>query len=753
MKKICLVLLIALISTITTNANHLIGGELFYRCEGSTAYEITLSIYRDCNCTQCAEYDDPAIISIFEGNNFLRAEELDIKGRKKIKPNIADLCIEEIPNICVERSLGYEKIITLPSSEIGYKIVYQRCCRNNTISNIPNPGETGSTYEVSIPPDSLATCNNSAVFNNYPPTVMCVGYPFEFDHAATDLDGDSLVYELCTPFSGASPREPQPHQASDPPYEPIIWSDGFSAENPLFSNTTFSLDASTGQLSGLPIAIGQFVVAVCVKEFRNGALLNTSVRDFQFNVTDCSIAEFSSTCIRTNKIQTHVYYDVNQNKIKEAEELWVNNLTLRIDPLGILGFPNQLNEGIFYVNPGAYTVSYEAAENTNWFLTTDTASYSFNILENETKNIEFGVYPKVYISNVKSIIAAPPTRCNDTIAFDVVAKNIGTTITNGILWFNNDSITKPIFADEPDTIILPQTFGWFFSDLQPSHQINKQIYLSIPGPELVELGDTSFFQLSEQVQVNSRVNYTDVNGTHQTDNFEYREIRCSFDPNDKLVHPSRPGNYTLFEEELTYTIRFQNTGNDEAYNILIKDTIDRNLDVATMEVISSSHSDKLNTRLSDALVYSFHFVNINLPDSASNPAGSQGYITYSIKPKPGLAENTIIKNSAAIFFDLNPHIQTNTVESKMVSEFPVVSVEAHQTLPGFLIEPNPTTGLFNIKGITNSNYIIYNVGGQPIQSGHIQSNGLLDISSLTKGMYFMRIEKDGKVAVERIVKI
>jgi len=737
MKKIQLILILSFILNVQLNANHLIGGELTYQCEGDNNYTIELSLYRDCNCTMCADFDDPASISIFDGNNnFIRTEELYLTGRKQILPNINNLCIESLPDICVEKALGYEKKITLPPSDSGYQLVYQRCCRNNTIANVVSPGDTGSTYHAVIPAASMATCNSSPKFNNFPPIVICAGYPFEFDHSATDLDGDSLVYELCTPHLGANTQDPQPIVASLPPYSPIAWATDYSSSNPLNSNPPLTLNAINGQLRGLPTTIGQFVVAVCVKEFRNGTLLNITTRDFQFNIVDCTVVEFSSTCIRPNKIQTHIFYDQNQNKIKESEEILMNNLNIQIDPFGIQGFPNNLNQGIFFVNPGDYTVSYNAENNTNWLLTSDTASHSFTLMADETKAISFGVYPKEQISNIQTVIAAPTTRCNDTIPFDIIAKNTGTTTAN-----------------EPDTTIDPNTYGWFFKDLYPSYHFTETFNLIIPGPVLVEQGDSSFFQLAETLEFQSYVDYMDVNGAQSSSNFDYSEIRCSFDPNDKLVHPSREGNYTLFEEELTYTIRFQNTGNDEAYNIVIKDTIDNNLDVTSMQVITSSHFDKLNTHLSDGLVFSFEFRDIFLPDSTSNPAGSQGYLTYTIKPKTGLAENTIIKNSAAIFFDLNPHVQTNTVESRMVSELPVVSVLPYDILQELSIWPNPSTGLFTIDGIAHSNYTIFNVFGKPVQSGVIQSNSTIDISATSKGVYFIQVEKNGLSIVERIVKM
>jgi len=293
LKKLYFFIAVFIITYNQIAANHLIGGELSYKCEGGNTYFIELSIFRDCNCTMCADFDDPASITIFDGGNvFLRSEELNLTGRKRIRPNIDGLCLETVPNVCVEKALGYKKIITLPPSDTGYRLVYQRCCRNNTINNIIQPGDTGSTYEVRIPPRSVAVCNNSPVFDNFPPIVICAGFPLEFDNSATDLDGDSLSYELCTPYRGANPQDPQPKAASKPPYSPIIWENGFDEQNQLGDSMfPLKINPASGKLSGFPSVAGQYVVGICVKEYRNNELLSTSIRDFQLNIEDCDIVK------------------------------------------------------------------------------------------------------------------------------------------------------------------------------------------------------------------------------------------------------------------------------------------------------------------------------------------------------------------------------------------------------------------------------------------------------------------------------
>ena len=185
---------------IQLKAAHLVGGEMSYECLGGNSYRINLYVYRDCNCFFCADLDDPAEIFIYNSaGNVIQSPSVDLNTVINV-PIVTDgLCIEDAPDGCVERGY-YTRVVNLPPSTGGYQVIYQRCCRNNTIVNINDPGDTGSTYVLDIPPVTGGCNNSSPVFTNYPPIVICVNSPLVFDNSATDVDGDSLVYSICEPF-------------------------------------------------------------------------------------------------------------------------------------------------------------------------------------------------------------------------------------------------------------------------------------------------------------------------------------------------------------------------------------------------------------------------------------------------------------------------------------------------------------------------------------------------------------------------
>jgi gliding motility-associated-like protein len=266
----------------------LVGGEIFYECLGGDEYLITLKIYRDCYTVTGADFDNPANIAIYDSDgDLIENLQAPFTGSQQLPVIINNPCLQAPPDVCVEEAV-YTATTTLPFLAGGYHVAYQRCCRNPTIVNLINPDALGSTYYVQIPEEALNSCNSSPYYNSFPPLALCIGDELIFDHSATDADGDQLVYSLCTPYHGGDDINPMPIPALGPPYSQINWSGGYGSGYPLDASPELSIDPTTGLLSGVPTQAGQYVVGVCVEEYRNGQLLSVNNRDFQFNVVNCS---------------------------------------------------------------------------------------------------------------------------------------------------------------------------------------------------------------------------------------------------------------------------------------------------------------------------------------------------------------------------------------------------------------------------------------------------------------------------------
>lgn len=222
----------------------------------------------------------------------------------------------------------------------------------------------------------------------------------------------------------------------------------------------------------------------------------------------------------------------------------------------------------------------------------------------------------------------------------------------------------------------------------------------------------------------------------------------SFDPNAKEVSPLVVApNYTGW---LDYTILFQNTGNAAAINIRLEDTLEANLDWATLEFLNASHNEDWHLV---GNILTVNFPNIMLPDSASNPAGSQGYFQFRVKPKAGLVAGTEIKNTASIYFDFNAPIVTNEAITTFST---ATAVDAHTYAFPSSVFPNPSKGHYNVElPMSNGkavNWEVRNLLGQVIESGEGRGNFEIDIQNQAAGYYLLRMEMGGKQVTRRLIK-
>ncbi len=284
------------------SAKHIIGGEMTYRylntnTNGSKNWEFKLKMYRDCSDPSGAPFDNSAPISIYErigtsAYSIFTTVSVGITNQGSVAPP-TNPCVVIPPGVCVERA-EYVFTRTLPYNADGYTISYQRCCRNNNITNLINPGDQGATFTIDLSGLAQQGNNSSPVFKNFPPTVICAKERINFDHSASDADGDQIVYELCSPLQGGGMtgggncNAVTPNPACPPPYDNVVYKvPTYSAVNPIGGNPQIGIDANTGAITGEPQNIGQYVVGVCMSEYRNGVLLSVVRRDFQFNVTNC----------------------------------------------------------------------------------------------------------------------------------------------------------------------------------------------------------------------------------------------------------------------------------------------------------------------------------------------------------------------------------------------------------------------------------------------------------------------------------
>ncbi|CAA6815975.1 MAG: Unknown protein [uncultured Aureispira sp.] len=242
-----------------------------------------------------------------------------------------------------------------------------------------------------------------------------------------------------------------------------------------------------------------------------------------------------------------------------------------------------------------------------------------------------------------------------------------------------------------------------------------------------------------------------------------QQSRGSFDPNDKAAQPAGydAAHYIYSHTDLDYKVRFQNTGTDTAFLVVIRDTISPLLDLSTLEMGASSHN--YTWRVYGDRVLEITYNNILLPDSTTNEPASHGFIRYRIEQQAGNIVGDVIYNEADIYFDFNAPITTNETYHTIGDNFVTVMLTQTTVLDEAIqvnVYPNPFTQNASLE-VEGKDYhelqlTIYDVSGRMVLEKQAYSNNRIELSrgNLQPGVYFYQLLGDaalintGKIVVQ-----
>lgn len=246
----------------------------------------------------------------------------------------------------------------------------------------------------------------------------------------------------------------------------------------------------------------------------------------------------------------------------------------------------------------------------------------------------------------------------------------------------------------------------------------------------VVVGDTLCFRIFTNVPA------ADINASNNDLSFCFPVV-YSYDPNMKEVLPKGTGPEGFIsgdQDTLQYTIHFQNTGSAPAIDVKIIDTLDSNIDPASLKILGSTHN--MAPKWLSSNVVQFTYANINLPDSLSNEPASHGAVRFSVKLKAGLPIGTKIRNTGYIYFDLNPPVITNTALNTLSRPTFVSSVTSDISLK---IYPNPATDQITVENLDRGEISIMNISGAVMLRHTVTSSrSVIDISRLPAGVYILK---------------
>lgn len=465
----------------------------------------------------------------------------------------------------------------------------------------------------------------------------------------------------------------------------------------------------------------------------------------------------------SRSIGGRVYKDINNNNTYETNEPVVPNHFINVSNTG--GFSSNYASGYFgnYMvnvipnpNPYSLTLPYPLLYHTYTPVNPqiNISGSTFFALQ----NFAYHVIPNMQDLQVSVTPLVNFPRPGFMYSYQITYKNVGTVAVSSNIRMDFDLTKMSYSSSSGGGVYIPATnyVTWNYSNLLPGETrviyVSYSVYTSTPLGSYINTTTTVNPVAADQTGYNNVAVNSD-------------RVRGSYDPNDKncshdtVISPQEISR----QDSLVYTIRFQNTGTAEAVNIYVADTISSSLELASLNILSSSHS--MEMAVEDNNRVTFIFENIMLPDSNANEPQSHGFIKYSIKPKNNLAIGTVISNTAYIFFDFNAPVITNTTYNRV--DIPTGTTGQTGNIPYryelYQNYPNPfnpvTTIKYDLPEATNVSLVVYDLLGREaaVLTNGLQAAGYyevsLDASALASGVYFYRLEAGGFTSIKKMVII
>jgi uncharacterized repeat protein (TIGR01451 family) len=442
-----------------------------------------------------------------------------------------------------------------------------------------------------------------------------------------------------------------------------------------------------------------------------------------------------------NYVRGRLYNDLNGNCVQDAGENSIANKMIRLMPTNVFSLTNSLGDySIGVQGAGTYTVMQA---NPGYWQTVCPAGSShtvtFSQLGGDTLfNKDFAIHIPA-VQDLRVMLSTGLARPGFIQGNYINYYNDGTIPMNATIQFTHDSILSYVSSSPLASNYTYPTLEWTVN-LQPGQ--SGSIYVTTLVPTM-QNGGYIGRQLFTAIRILPILGDTTPANNASDD---IRLIQASFDPNLKEVQPGNNGSITPADSILKYTIHFQNTGNDTAFTVVVRDTLSPYLDPGTIEPGAGSHPYIMEMEPGNVLKFTFN--SILLTDSTTNEPASHGFVTFTIKQNPGNPPGTVITNEADNYFDFNPPITTNMVSSTI--DMPVSIIDP-AIKPGVAVYPNPFSdeAIVVVSGAEKGKELtlgLYNVLGEKVHSA-VSSNGQFTIrkSDLAAGIYFYRIAAKEKI--------
>lgn len=434
-----------------------------------------------------------------------------------------------------------------------------------------------------------------------------------------------------------------------------------------------------------------------------------------------------------NRIAGNSFIDINGDGVKNTGENGLPNAVVEIGSGAQFVSTNSNGDYTSYVPSGNYSIkvpTFPAGLSAPVPLVHN-ASFASTNQADTSNNFAFAVLANENEIST-TITGYGAARPGFNYNYIVTYTNNGSTTQSGTVEVTLDPSISLVSSSITPTTITGNTLQWNYSGLTPFQVVNIGLVTSINSSTTIGsilTSNASITPLAGDVIPSN--NYDTAAVT----------VTGSYDPNSMLVYPFDTISTSAVSAgiDLEYTILFQNTGNDTAFNVTILDTLSSLLNIASLKILSASHPFQFNLYRGNLI--EFKFQNILLPDSNINETASHGFIKFVVRPLTTLTSGSLINNNAYIYFDYNLPILTNTVSTVIHN---IVGINDLNNKSQLHVTPNPASNflfIWSAADLQNGIIEIINSLGQKVMVkefvGMLSENVLTE--KLPNGIYTIKV--------------
>lgn len=811
--------LIVFITIYDVQAAHILGGDLSYVCNGDGTFTFTLKVARDCD-------DGGALFDSAPGSQTIgfitiyNDEFNEVYSINLDEPVIEHIEIDSIMGDCAQREecseLGtYTFIVNtdIVSSTSKFTISHIRCCRDEGVTNLLSSETTGTTITIDLEVPAIETCNNSPYIENPNYISVCQDTlnQVQIMLNAFDVDQDFLIYELCTPYIGASPDDPFQKVDFSPPFDSVVYANEiFSAEAPL-GIMNLEIDQNTGLMTFNPSIDGDYQICIAVSDVRAGQKLSTVRFDTRIEITDCKkspIENFEEYFIDNSQKFDFAKFPVRLPNILEelncdhhaefsGEELYL--------VLGDFPEPTTISFGYIIDDPssvigigrldecGFDCVDHFTTESSSVNFTVEPGKY-FLVVDSkdglENNSVEF--------FSLLNLDYQPKYQVKAT-CFDFYCG-----ITNRVFL----RVDKPFFTAFNAKAIFT------FPDIVKSVSINNtplsaQSNHTFLLDNFANTADYADFELELDIENSTTSDYFsfDLEISVAEDTLFSERIHTTLICEEETTTPTSSNpkfalesdyfiyDFVLIEDNLVFSINYTNdTGETVDESTMWISFNQASFLDSTLFVPFSSHPYETRIIEGSSIDLVVDFKDLNLTDVLDDESQSKLNFQFSFKLDPESVElfqeklalveifhnneQSSIFNSNIIRYrialeedydndgfpfwfdcnDLNSTIFPGAINNSCLKELlsgPTSTNEEFSILNTKLINvfPNPSNGILNIVNLSSDlPYLeIYDVNGRVVHTHQLNSNNEILNSNLQPGIYFLVASSNNQIHTEKII--